>query len=240
MRVRSRRGEVILQGLALAIPEGAGVRIAIRDTRGEPDGRLEMDALPGTGFVSTHSLDSVVTDSAPGMACYTTGAHAANNQEGVYPANVVNVFHAPRVEYLAEYLHRTQGKQLGIVTTADILETIAGEFREAGAAEVHMRIASPPTRHSCFYGVDTPERTKLLAAKLSLSGMTDFIHADSLAFVSIDGLYKALGEAGRADVRPKFCDACFTGDYPTTLTDQDDIEQVDQFAMLAERVERVN
>ncbi|SFP33617.1 amidophosphoribosyltransferase [Sphingomonas rubra] len=109
-------------------------------------------------------------------------------------------------------------------------------MRDAGAAEVHMRIASPPTRHSCFYGVDTPERSKLLAHKLSLGGMTDFIHADSLAFVSIDGLYKALGHARRADIHPSFCDACFTGDYPTTLTDQDETAEVDQFAMLAERL----
>ena len=109
-------------------------------------------------------------------------------------------------------------------------------MREAGAAEVHMRIASPPTRHSCFYGVDTPERTKLLAAKLSLDGMTDFIHADSLSFVSIGGLYKALGQPGRDAGRPTHCDACFTGDYPTRLTDQDEAEDVDQFALLAERV----
>ena len=109
-------------------------------------------------------------------------------------------------------------------------------MRDAGAASVHMRIASPPTRHSCFYGVDTPERAKLLAAKHDVGGMTDFIHADSLAFVSIDGLYKALGEARRAEVRPKYCDACFTGDYPTTLTDQDESAEVDQFALLAERV----
>ncbi len=109
-------------------------------------------------------------------------------------------------------------------------------MHDAGAAEVHMRIASPPTRHSCFYGVDTPERAKLLAHKLDVEGMTDFIHADSLAFVSIDGLYKALGEARRADIRPGYCDACFTGDYPTTLTDQDDTATLDQFALLAERV----
>ncbi|RIA45719.1 amidophosphoribosyltransferase [Hephaestia caeni] len=109
-------------------------------------------------------------------------------------------------------------------------------MREAGAAEVHMRIASPPTRHSCFYGVDTPERAKLLAAKMNLDEMTRYIQADSLAFVSIDGLYKALGETHRADIRPSHCDACFTGDYPTTLTDQDDAVEVDQFALLAERV----
>ncbi|WP_336963316.1 amidophosphoribosyltransferase [Sphingobium aquiterrae] len=109
-------------------------------------------------------------------------------------------------------------------------------MREAGAAEVHMRIASPPTKHSCFYGVDTPERTKLLAHKLDVPGMQDFIHADSLAFLSIDGLYKALGEVKRADIRPQYCDACFTGDYPTTLTDQDEAVVTNQFELLAERV----
>jgi amidophosphoribosyltransferase len=109
-------------------------------------------------------------------------------------------------------------------------------MRDAGAAEVHMRIASPPTRHSCFYGVDTPERAKLLAAKYDLRGMTDYIQADSLSFVSIDGLYRALGEANRAPIRPKYCDACFTGDYPTPLTDQDETTSVDQLAMLEERV----
>ncbi len=109
-------------------------------------------------------------------------------------------------------------------------------MRDAGAAEVHLRIASPPTRHSCFYGVDTPERTKLLAHRLDVGEMQDFIHADSLAFVSIDGLYKALGEASRAEACPQYCDACFTGDYPTRLTDQDERCDVDQFEMLAERV----
>ncbi|MFA6114991.1 MAG: amidophosphoribosyltransferase [Sphingomonas sp.] len=109
-------------------------------------------------------------------------------------------------------------------------------MREAGAAEVHMRIASPPTRHSCFYGVDTPERAKLLAATKNIEEMNTYIQADSLAFVSIDGLYKALGEPCRADIRPSHCDACFTGDYPTTLTDQDEVASVDQFALLAERV----
>jgi amidophosphoribosyltransferase len=109
-------------------------------------------------------------------------------------------------------------------------------MRDAGAKEVHMRIASPPTRHSCFYGVDTPERSKLLAHKLDIGGMQDFMHADSLAFVSIDGLYKALGEERRLDIRPQYCDACFTGDYPTRLTDQDESKVEDQFEMLAERV----
>ena len=133
-----------------------------------------------------------------------------------------------------------RGKRIVLIDDSIVRGTtslkIVQMMREAGAAEVHMRIASPPTRHSCFYGVDTPERAKLLAAKMDVGGMTDFIHADSLAFVSIDGLYKALGEEGRSANRPSHCDACFTGDYPTTLTDQDDAETVDQFALLAERV----
>jgi amidophosphoribosyltransferase len=109
-------------------------------------------------------------------------------------------------------------------------------MRDAGASEVHMRIASPPTQHSCFYGVDTPERAKLLAAQMSVGQMANFINADSLSFVSIDGLYRALGEAKRADDAPQYCDACFTGDYPTTLTDFDEHGLEDQFSLLAERV----
>ena len=109
-------------------------------------------------------------------------------------------------------------------------------MRDAGAAEVHMRIASPPTRHSCFYGVDTPERSKLLAAQMDVERMRDYIKVDSLAFLSIDGLYRALGEDARMDDAPQFCDACFTGDYPTRLTDQEDAEVPDQLSLLAERV----
>ncbi|KQN70878.1 amidophosphoribosyltransferase [Sphingomonas sp. Leaf62] len=133
-----------------------------------------------------------------------------------------------------------EGKRIILVDDSIVRGTtslkIVQMMRDAGAAEVHMRIASPPTRHSCFYGVDTPERAKLLAAKYDLGGMTDYIQADSLAFISIDGLYRALGEANRTSVRPKYCDACFTGDYPTPLTDQDETSSVDQFAVLAERV----
>ena len=98
-------------------------------------------------------------------------------------------------------------------------------MREAGALEVHFRVASPPTAHSCFYGVDTPERSKLLAARMELEPMRQFIKADSLAFISIDGLYRAVGHEGRDAVRPQFCDACFTGDYPTSLTDLAQTEQ---------------
>jgi alkaline phosphatase len=89
-------------------------------TNGTPNGRLAMDTMPGVALLSTHSFNSIVTDSSPGMACYTTGNHSRNNQEGVWPAAVSNPFYAPRVEYLGHWLHRTRGAAQGIVTTADI------------------------------------------------------------------------------------------------------------------------
>ncbi len=89
-------------------------------TNGNPNGALAMDLLPGTGMVSTHSLNAFITDSSPGMAGYVTGSHSNNNQEGVFPDNTSNAFDNPRVEYLASYMHRTFGTSLGIVSTADI------------------------------------------------------------------------------------------------------------------------
>ena len=92
---------------------------------------------------------------------------------------------------------------------------------DAGAAEVHFRIASPPTAWPCFYGVDTPERSKLLAATMNEDEMRDWIGVDSLKFVSLDGLYRAVGEAaGRDPACPQYCDACFSGDYPVAPSDQ--------------------
>ena len=99
---------------------------------------------------------------------------------------------------------------------------IVAMVRDAGATEVHMRIASPPTTHSCFYGVDTPSREELLAARMDLAGMAELIGVDSLAFLSVDGLYRAVGEAdGRQADKPQYCDACLTGDYPVPLVDRD-------------------
>jgi amidophosphoribosyltransferase len=93
-------------------------------------------------------------------------------------------------------------------------------MREAGAKEVHFRIASPPITHPDYYGIDTPERDKLLAANHDVEGMRKFIDADSLAFLSVDGIYRAMGEQRRDPVRPQFTDHCFTGEYPTPLTDR--------------------
>src|SRR3954451_24812191 len=108
-------------------------------------------------------------------------------------------------------------------------------MREAGAREVHMRIASPPITHSDYYGIDTPEREKLLAATHSLDQMRDFIGADSLAFLSVTGIYRAMGCEKRDPLRPQFTDHCFTGDYPTGLTDRNaDVAAPRQLSLLAE------
>ncbi|BBK42650.1 amidophosphoribosyltransferase [Allostella vacuolata] len=115
-------------------------------------------------------------------------------------------------------------------TSTKIVEMV----RQAGAAEVHMRISSPPTTNSCFYGIDTPERERLLASRFDVAGMAKFIGADSLAFISIDGLYRAMGHASRNPSQPQFCDACFTGDYPTTLADYDAAGTPSQLSLLAE------
>lgn len=108
--------------------------------------------------------------------------------------------------------------------------------RTAGAAEVHMRVSSPPTRHSCFYGIDTPERGELMAAHMDIDAMRQLIGADSLAYISIDGLYRAMGHASRQAPGAAFCDACFTGDYPTTLTDSNASDPPAQLSLLAETV----
>ena len=114
-------------------------------------------------------------------------------------------------------------------TSKKIVEMV----RAAGAREVHMRISSPPTTHSCFYGIDTPERSQLLASSHNVEQMAELIGADSLAFVSIDGLYRALGKQGRDTAQPFYCDACFTGDYPIALPDQADNADR-QLSLLAE------
>jgi amidophosphoribosyltransferase len=115
------------------------------------------------------------------------------------------------------------GKRIVLVDDSIVRGTtsrkIVQMMRDAGAKEVHFRIASPPITHPDYYGIDTPERDKLLAATHDLEGIRKFIGADSLAFLSVDGIYRAMGFEGRDPARPQFTDHCFTGDYPTPLTD---------------------
>lgn len=115
-------------------------------------------------------------------------------------------------------------------TSKKIVEMV----RAAGATEVHMRISSPPTTNPCFYGVDTPDKDQLLAAHLDVDAICKEIAADSLAFVTIDGLYRAMGEDGRNNDRPQYCDACFSGEYPIRLTDRQNGDAPKQLSLLAE------
>ncbi|SPH17370.1 Amidophosphoribosyltransferase [Defluviimonas aquaemixtae] len=118
-----------------------------------------------------------------------------------------------------------KGKRVILVDDSVVRGTTSRKVKdmilEAGAAEVHFRIASPPTAWPCFYGVDTPEREKLLAATMSEDEMREWIGVDSLKFISLDGLYRAVGEAGGRNAKtPQYCDACFSGEYPVAPSDQ--------------------
>jgi amidophosphoribosyltransferase len=132
-----------------------------------------------------------------------------------------------------------EGKRIILIDDSLVRGTtskkIVRMMRDAGAREVHFRLASPPILYPDYYGIDLPDRGGLLAATHSLEEMREIIGADSLAFLSIDGVYRAMGYAGRDPANPKFADHCFTGDYPTHLTDQDQVEASPrQLSLLAE------
>jgi amidophosphoribosyltransferase len=121
-----------------------------------------------------------------------------------------------------------QGKRVILVDDSVVRGTTSRKIKEmildAGAKEVHFRIASPPTAWPCFYGVDTPQREKLLAATMSEDEMCAHLAVDSLRFITLDGLYRAVGQAAGRDAKcPQYCDACFSGDYPVAPSDM--IEQ---------------
>ena len=133
-----------------------------------------------------------------------------------------------------------EGKRVILVDNSIVRGTtstkIVAMVRQAGAREVHMRISSPPTTNSCFYGIATPERDKLLASHMTIQEMGKYIGADSLAFVSIDGLYRAVGERRRNGSTPQYCDACFTGEYPIPLVDHEAGKVLTQLSLLTENV----
>ncbi len=117
-----------------------------------------------------------------------------------------------------------RGKRIVLIDDSVVRGTtsmkIVQLMRDAGAKEVHMRISSPPITHSDYYGIDTPRKKDLLAANMSIEEMREFMGADSLAFLSVDGIYRSVGLDGRDARAPQFTDHCFTGEYPTPLTDQ--------------------
>lgn len=136
-----------------------------------------------------------------------------------------------------------EGKRVVLVDDSIVRGTTSTKIvemvRSAGAKEVHMRISSPPTKHSCFYGIDTPQPEKLLAHNYSVEQMCRFIGADSLAFISLDGLYRAVGEPKRNAEQPQFCDACFSGDYAINLTDLNASESHSSSASLTSPVSKM-
>ncbi|MDB6079697.1 MAG: alkaline phosphatase [Akkermansiaceae bacterium] len=131
----NNNGGTKAKNIIVCIGDGMGIahRTAARIlSRGVQQGKalsdLVTDTFPNTGIVKTSSLNSIVTDSAPGAACYSTGNKFNNNQEGVFPDDTTDKFDNPRVELIGEYLHRTQGKALGIVTTADVFDATPAAF----------------------------------------------------------------------------------------------------------------
>ncbi|MEW6452194.1 MAG: amidophosphoribosyltransferase [Pseudomonadota bacterium] len=131
-----------------------------------------------------------------------------------------------------------EGKRIVLIDDSIVRGTtstkIVQMMRDAGATEVHFRISSPPITHPDYYGIDTPERDKLLAATHNLEEMRKLIGADSLAFLSVPGIYRAMGAGERDPLRPQFTDHCFTGEYPTPLTDQHGQADTRQLSLLAE------
>ncbi len=131
-----------------------------------------------------------------------------------------------------------KGKRVVLVDDSIVRGTTSKKIvqmvRDAGAAEVHFRVASPPWAHSCFYGVDTPNTDDLLAHKMDVEAMRQLIGADSLAFISMDGMYRAMGEGKRDASNPQFCDACFSGAYPIELTDKTGGRKDGQLSLLAD------
>lgn len=119
-------------------------------------------------------------------------------------------------------------------TSRKIVEMV----REAGAKEVHMRISSPPTKYCCFYGINTPSTEELMAHKYSVEEIAEHIGVDSLSYISVDGLYRAVGEQSRNDKTPQYCDACFTGDYMVPLVDYENNRTGTNVTQLRENVKR--
>ena len=120
---------IILIGDGMGIAHRTAARIMLNGVAlGKANAPLAMDKLPFTGVVNTHSLNSIVTDSSPGASCYATGNKANNNQHGVFPDDTTDNGDNPRVESIGEFLHRTQGRSLGLVTTTDVFDSTPAAF----------------------------------------------------------------------------------------------------------------
>ena len=126
---RRAKNVVWLIGDGMGVAHRTAARlVAHGSSQGKSRGKLAMDTMPNTAMLMTASLNSIITDSAPGAACYSTGNKSNNNQEGVFPDDTAEKWDNPRVEHMGTYLARTQGKALGIVTTADVEDATPAAF----------------------------------------------------------------------------------------------------------------
>lgn len=135
-----------------------------------------------------------------------------------------------------------EGKRVVLIDDSIVRGTTSKKLVEmvkaAGAKEVHFRVASPPTTDPCFYGIDTPQKDELIAAHMSTNDIMELLGVNSLAFLSIDGLYRATGEISRDNQNPQYCDACFTGEYPIKLVDQTNGTKIFNISLLKDRFDR--
>lgn len=202
--------------LAIEFPADADIVVPVPDS-GTPAaiGYAEQSGLPfDLGIIRNHYVGRTFIQ--PSDAIRHMGVKLKHNANS-------SVLKGRRVVLVDDSIVRG-------TTSSKIVQMV----RDAGASEVHMRIASPPTKSPCYYGVDTPEKSKLLASRMSITDMADYIKVDSLAFLSLDGLYRAVGEDARNNQQPQHCDACFTGDYPTRLTDRENVRASSQIVTLVE------
>ena len=170
---------IIMLGDGMGAAQRTGARIVAGGyAQGKTNTPLAMDTFPVTGMVKTSSLNSVVTDSAPGMSSYVSGNKNNNNEEGVFPDDTIDAFDNPRIEYLSEYLHRTQGKALGLVTTADVFDAtpaanaVHTSARGAGTGIVDhylddrtlsgLTVLMGGGRHHARFGARRQDRLRLL------------------------------------------------------------------------------
>lgn len=131
-----------------------------------------------------------------------------------------------------------RGKRIVLVDDSIVRGTtsikIVEMLQTAGAKEVHLRISSPPTTHPCFYGIDTPSQEELMAANHTPEEMAKLIGVTSLAYISQNGLYRAICATQHNTKASQYCDACFTGEYPTNLTDDYGSDLPEQLTLLSE------
>src|SRR6185369_7112377 len=120
------------------------------------------------------------------------------------------------------------GKRVIVVDDSIVRGTTSKKLvlmlRQSGAREVHMRISSPPTTNPCYYGIDTPTKEELIASAQSQEGIREYLSADSLAYLSVPGMYKFVNGSGQG-----FCDACFAGNYPVALSEDPKVRQLHLF-----------